>query len=254
MADTPPNLQERDQRVLVVVMNNARDMALLRERGWYRIPVKRAPAQVAADFLAFYQTGAFPEEKWTIRYYAPVHSYHLTTRQQLLPEEAGHPRARELYYRIELGALQTLPLPIVSRHLRRITFIPTTMQRLLAAREINDLWLDVPAAEKLWVALAASGLDAEHQYEIQEGRASYSLDMALFCRSGKIAIECATSNISAERALTEGWALLLQRQGWSLLRLEAEQLERPDDCVKLIRERVIAYGGLDLAWRDNDES
>lgn len=129
--------EEYDQRVLVVVMNNTRDMIMVREQGWYRIPVKRAPAQIAADLMAFYQTGAFGEEKWAIRYYAPVRGYRLATRRQLLPDEPEHPRAQDLYYRVELGPLQTLPHPIVSAHLRRITFIPTTLQRLLQAREID---------------------------------------------------------------------------------------------------------------------
>lgn len=246
--------EECDQRVLVVVMNNTRDMALVREQGWYRIPVKRAPAQIAADLLAFYQTSAFGEEKWSIRYYAPVRGYRLATRRQLLPDEPEHPRAQDLYYRVELGPLQTLPRPIVSAHLRRVTFIPTTLLRLLDAREINELWLDLPATEKLWLALKASGLEAERQYEVREGRASYAPDLALFCRSGKIAIECAIDNAPAERLLREGWSLLLRQRGWSLLRLDARQLDDPDECVRLVRESVMAYGGPDPDWRENEES
>lgn len=254
MSDLSWNVQEeRAQRVLVVVMNNPRDMLLVREQGWYRIPVKRAPAQIAADMIAFYQTSAFPEEKWAIRYYAPVRGYRLATRRQLLPEEPDHPRAQDLYYRVELGALQELPRPIVSARLRRITFIPTTLQRLLEAHEINDLWLDLPTTEKLWLALKAAGLEAERQYELHEGRARYSPDLAFFCRSGKIAIECATEDAPTERILSEGWALLLRQRGWSLLRLDAQQLADSDGCVRRVRESVAAYGGLDPDWRESDE-
>lgn len=117
---------------------------------------------------------------------------------------------------------------------------------------IADLWLDLPATEKLWLALKASGLEAERQFEVQEGRASYSPDLALFCRSGKIAIECVAASAPAERLLSEGWSLLLRQRGWSLLRLDAQQLENPDDCVRLVRESVAAYGGLDPDWRENE--
>ena len=46
--------------VLVVVLNDAADLAYARDLGWYRIPLAHAPRRVAADYLAFYQTGAFP--------------------------------------------------------------------------------------------------------------------------------------------------------------------------------------------------
>ncbi len=49
-------------RVLVAVMNDPRDLQIAREQGWYRIPLAHAPAQVGADYLAFYQTKAFGEE------------------------------------------------------------------------------------------------------------------------------------------------------------------------------------------------
>jgi hypothetical protein len=51
------------ERVLVVVMNSRRDWEIVRAQGWYRIPVKRAPRRVGADYLAFYFTGAFPEDQ-----------------------------------------------------------------------------------------------------------------------------------------------------------------------------------------------
>jgi hypothetical protein len=65
----------------------------------------------------------------------------VTTRRQLLPDEADHPRANDCYYKLELGPLERLPRPIPSHRLRRITFIATTLDRLLNAQEINDLWM-----------------------------------------------------------------------------------------------------------------
>ena len=128
-------------RVLVAVMKGPRDLEIARTQGWYRIPVKRAPRRVGADYLAFYMTGAFPVgERHQVIYYAPIRAYRLATRAQLLPEEADHPRAQDLYFRIEIGPLQRLDPPIVSLRLRRITFLATRLDRLLSAREINDLW------------------------------------------------------------------------------------------------------------------
>jgi UV DNA damage endonuclease len=138
-------------RVLVAVMNNPRDLQLAREQGWYRIPVRRAPRQVAADVLAFYQTAAFDEpERWTITHYAPIRKYRIVRRTELLPDEGDHPRADEEYYKVEIGSLQQLASPIPSRNLRRITFIPTTMDRLLGVGEINGLWMGSGLQERLW--------------------------------------------------------------------------------------------------------
>jgi hypothetical protein len=61
-------------------------------------------------------------------------------RRELFPEEPWHPRAEDEYYRVELGPLQRLARPVVSRRLRRVTFIATTLGKLLNAQEINDLF------------------------------------------------------------------------------------------------------------------
>lgn len=149
-----------DAGVLVAVMADPRDLARARDEGWYRIPLARAPRQIAAEYLAFYQTGSFePAERWAVRWIAAVRGYHLTTRRELIPEEPGHVRAGDRYYRVDLGPLERLPHPIPSRRLRRITFIHTTWDRLMAAEEINDLWVRSPAKERLWRALQAVGLE-----------------------------------------------------------------------------------------------
>jgi hypothetical protein len=128
-------------RVLVAVMNNPRDLAIARQEGWYRIPVKRAPKRIGADYLAFYLTGQFPEElRHRVPFYAPIFAYRLVTRVELLPGEADHPRAGDTYFKIEIGRLVDLARPVISERLRRITFISTTLETLLSAREIRELW------------------------------------------------------------------------------------------------------------------
>jgi hypothetical protein len=144
-------------RVLVAVMNDPRDLELAQAQGWYRIPVKRAPTRVGADYLALYLTGAFPPQlRHRVTYYAPIHAYRLVTRIELLPGEPDHPRALERYFKVEIGALRVLARPVPSEKLRRITFIATTLDRLLCAREINELWLAPRDDEAVWAAIRGS--------------------------------------------------------------------------------------------------
>jgi hypothetical protein len=144
-------------RVLVVIVNRPRDLEIVRQAGWYRVPLAHVPQHFAADYLAFYQTRAFADERWAIRYYAQVLRYRIATRQELLPDEAQHPRAAEHYYRVELGPLQQLPLPLPAARLRRITFIATSYGQLRQATDVRDLFLPDPAApadddDDLWGA------------------------------------------------------------------------------------------------------
>ncbi len=244
---TQQTKQEGDPPVLVVVVNNQRDWQIVLTERWYRIPLQRAPRQVAAAYLAFYQTAAFPEARWAIRSYAPVESYRLMTRRQLLPDEPDHPRADHLYYRVALGPLCALPRLIPSRKLRRITFIPTTLQRLLAARDVSELWPAPAAATKLWYALQAAGLEAECDYEIREGRVAYTVDLALFCQHGGVGIACDEPG--------HGTALppSLPTPGWSILRFGAAELNDTAQCVRRICDQVAACGGPDPLWRGADD-
>ena len=100
--------------VLVTVLKDPRDLEIARVLGWYRIPLATAPKTISVDYLAFYQTARFGEEKWAIHYVAPVHGHELTTRVELLRTEPDHPRANERYYKIQIGPLERLARPIPS--------------------------------------------------------------------------------------------------------------------------------------------
>jgi hypothetical protein len=139
--------------VLVGVINNPRDLEIARLLGWYRIPLRRAPKVVAVDYLAFYQTGAFEEHKWRVESVAPVQGHELTTRAQLLRDEPEHPRANEEYYKIQIGPVFSLPRPIMAEKWRRLTFLYTTGEYLLAAGTLNDLVVKSEERQILWRAL-----------------------------------------------------------------------------------------------------
>ena len=151
--------------VLVAVVNNPRDLEIARLLGWYRIPLRTAPKVIAVDYLAFYQTGAFGDEKWCIQYIAQVRGHELTTRAELLRTEPDHPRAKEEYYKIQLGALEHLKQPILAENWRRITFLYTTGEYLLRAATINDLVVQSDERQLLWQALRER---AELGYGTQE--------------------------------------------------------------------------------------
>jgi hypothetical protein len=60
-------------------------------------------------------------------------------------------RARE--YKIQLGPLEPLPRPIVASTWKRLTFLYTTGERLLAARTLDDLVLHSEERTMLWHTL-----------------------------------------------------------------------------------------------------
>lgn len=139
--------------ILIVVMNNPRDLEIARLLGWYRIPLRSAPKVVAVDYLAFYQTAAFGTAKWCIEWIAPVQGYELATRAELLRDEPNHPRAGQEYYKIQLGPLEPLPTPLLAGKWRRITFLYTTGEYLAAARTVSDLVVQADERQILWQAL-----------------------------------------------------------------------------------------------------
>ena len=120
--------------ILVAVLTNPRDLEIARLLGWYRIPLRSAPKVVSVDYLAFYQTSMFGQEKWRIEYIAPVRGHELTTRGELLQDERDHPHANLEYYKIQIGSLVRLPNPILASKWRRITFFYTTGEYLLQAQ------------------------------------------------------------------------------------------------------------------------
>ena len=146
--------------ILVCIMPTPRDLEIARLLGWYRIPLRTAPKVVAVDYLAFYQTSAFAERGGQIEFIAQVKGHELTTRGELLKDEADHPRAKEEYYKIQLGGLEKLPNPIIADKWKRLTFLYTTGEYLLNAKLLNDLVVQNEEREILWKNLRER---AEHE-------------------------------------------------------------------------------------------
>jgi len=130
-----------------------RDMEIARLLGWYRIPLRTAPKVIAVDYLAFYQPGSFAERGGQIEFVAPVRGNELATRAELLKDEADHPRAKEEYFKVQIGPLERLSRRIVAEKWRRITFLYTTGEYLLKAHTLNDLIVRADERASLWQTL-----------------------------------------------------------------------------------------------------
>lgn len=128
-------------------------MEIARLLGWYRIPLKSAPKVVSVDYLAFYQPASFGERGAQIEYIAALRGHELTTRAELLRDEADHPRAREEYYKLQIGALEKLKSPIAAEKWRRITFFYSTGEYILNARTLADLIVRDDERALLWKSL-----------------------------------------------------------------------------------------------------
>jgi hypothetical protein len=239
-AETPyPVAWGRRSTVLVAVVNNMDDLRRAASEGWYRIPQRRAPRRIGADYLAFYQTGAFrgQEEAQTVSYYAATRRYRLLTRQALLPAEADHPRAEDFYFCIDLGPLQRLEKPLPSLSLRRITFIHTTLDRLLHAQDVKDLFVKEEPFDRLWQALRDNRLRPLPNRLVDQ----HPVDITLRARGGYLGIRCGEA--AAEPATRESTPVARQER-WELLCLPPAQVEHDlDGCLRQIGSALIRLGG-----------
>ncbi|MFM8367685.1 MAG: hypothetical protein ACKOBD_02895 [Chloroflexota bacterium] len=136
--------------ILVCLLPTPRDMEIARLLVWYRIPLKSAPKVVSVDYLAFYQPASFGERSGQVEYIAQVRGHELTTRGELLKDESNHPRAKEEYFKMQLGGLEKLKEPIKTDKWKRLTFLYSTGEYLLNAKTLNDLVVDGEERAVLW--------------------------------------------------------------------------------------------------------
>lgn len=176
-----------EDRVLVAYLPHPRDLSLIEQAGWYRIPQRHAPKGLHAEYYAFYFNGRFGAQKWSIPVFAERLGHELVRRADLLPDEPHHPRADDLYYKVQLGPLQWREEAIPSLRWRRITFIHTTWDRFQTAREINDLILSGgDYVDRVYAALKEEGFQPERAYRVTESTADYPIPLVIFCKNGPV--------------------------------------------------------------------
>lgn len=151
--------------ILVCLLPTPRDMEIARLLGWYRIPLKSAPKVVSVDYLAFYQPASFGERGGQVEYIAQVRGHELTTRGELLKDESDHPRAKEEYFKIQLGGLEKLNEPIHTDKWKRLTFLYSTGEYLLNAKTLNDLVVAGEERNTLWKSLRERA-ETEQLYKV----------------------------------------------------------------------------------------
>lgn len=151
-----------EDRVLVGVINRKGDLQLVQKAGWYRIPQIRMKNGINAEYLAFFLSGSASKGRESgVYYYAEKRGLELAYRKDLLPKEADHPRANDVYYKVQLGPLIEKNPPVLNPTRRSISFVYTTWDRFVQAQTIADLYSkDDYFVERIFHALRENGVYA----------------------------------------------------------------------------------------------
>jgi len=191
-----------EDRVLVGVVNRKRDLTTAQKEGWYRIPRARMPRGVNAEYIAFFLSRAFKEKNGGIYYYAERRGLELAYRKDLLPKEVGHPRADEVYYKVQIGDLLEKSPPVLNPTRRTITFVYTTWDRFVSAQQISDLYSQEDYfVDRIYHALRDKGIYAERTWQAEyRGQAP------------QLRILCEKGTVNASTAEGQGQVYLDQKQ------------------------------------------
>ena len=97
-------------------------------------------------------------------------------------------------------------------------------------------------------ALRETGLEAERQFFVRESDSGYMLDFAVFCRNGRLDVECDgelyhLGRAAAQRDRARDNDLVVG--GWRVLRFSGSEIARNlEECIRTIRRVVRRLGGL----------
>lgn len=241
------------ESVLVALVKDKNDHAILHEQRWYRIPVDKAPVVVrnrAVRYVGFYLPSVFgKDQRWKVHHYGKVRQVSEVSRQELFPEEpSGSRKADTRYYKIEMEALLPLEHPIVSTKGHRLLFVPTTEQKFFHARNVNHLFNASPLEDILFDHLERLSIPSERQWLIEMKKRKYCLDFAIFCKNKPINIECdgdgfhlAPDQVKYDKMRNNE----LTSQGWSVLRFHTDLiLHGMEGVIEKIADTINQNGGL----------
>lgn len=228
-----------EMTVLVALMPEVKDWALLIKENWYRIPQETAPPIIQkgeAKYIAFYHTAKFKEDlKWKVVYYAEIKRIVTATRRELFPEESPyHPKAHRRYYKVEFDKLLPLPKPIVSRRGHRILFVPTTEEKFFNEdSNFNKVFKNSYLEKRMMDIMADMNIVFEREFCIHvDDKRKYHLDFAIFCKKGKIDVECdgdtyhtGYDNVYYDKTRNNE----LESIQWKVLRYTTQHFQDPDE-------------------------
>ena len=160
-----------EDRVLVGVINRKRDLDTALYEHWYRVPQDRVPQGIHAEYLAFFLSRAFKDLNGGVHFYARRTGVELVRRRDLLPDEADHPRADRVYFKLQLGELRRKEPPVLNPTKRAVSFIYTTWDRFEQARVIADLFSEADHfVDRVFHALERSGVRPERNWQANQAR------------------------------------------------------------------------------------
>ncbi len=226
-----------EDRVLVGVINRKRDLDKARYEHWYRVPQGRARHGIHAEYLAFFLSRQFKELNGGIHYYARLTGYELARRRDLLPEEANHPRADNVYHKLQFGELRRKDPPVLNPTKRPITFIYTTWDRFEQAREIADLYSEADHfVDRVFHALERRGVRGERIWEVERFSEDSGAQIRVVCNDGTV---IASTALRSE----------------DVIQLEVDRAqEAVRFSVEAILKAIAEYGGLRMANLPLDEA
>lgn len=240
------------ERVLVALLPAPRNWQMVKSQGWYWIPCKSAPPSNYEHIAFYFGSDKFGPDAYKIAWMARVASQRTVLRRDLFPSEPFHARADEFYLKINLGLLQPLPQPIISRRKRFLVFFATTLRKLRGASELNDLWHESPLEDEMWRGLKQENIEAEGQWRLKLAKRNYCLDFAVFCARGNLNIECDGDTYHANPEKSRGDNQrnnALTHEGWAVLRFNTQQIvHEMADCLHEVRSTISGRGGVQL-WQ-----
>jgi len=177
-----------DDRVLVGIINRRTDLHYLLQDLWYRVPQERMPHGVYVEYLAFFLGGAAKGKKPSgIYYYAKRSGLELAYRYDLLPDEADHKRANDVYYQVQFDEIKPKDPPILNQTNRRFAFIHTTWDRFIKARIIPDLYSEADYfVDRIYHALRDNRIRSERFWDVQkrDDNETQGAGLRILCEQG----------------------------------------------------------------------
>jgi hypothetical protein len=175
-----------EDRVLVGVINRKRDLEFARNEHWYRIPQEQMKRGVDVEYVAFFLSRAFKERNGGIYWYAEKRGLELAYRRDLLPKEADHKHADRVYYKVQIGDLIEKDPPVLNPTNRTITFVYTTWDRFVQAKQISDLYSKSDYfVDRIYHALRERGISSERTWGA-EYRDAQPPQLRILCERGPL--------------------------------------------------------------------
>lgn len=229
--------QSPERDCLVAVVTSDADLSRFIDDCWYRIPDRVIGRLLAYRSLAeirrigLYQSGSVSKGlPGVIEVHGAIEGISVETRRTIIPEEPDHASADDAYHVVRVSSVERLEAPLTSVRPRRITFVRTTSERLLHARDINDLFIGTAAQETLWASLRELG--AERRLFMTVSDQVMEVDFAIVNGGRSVAIMCGDD---------ENYVPAAAAGEWSIVRFADAEVEQDlPSCIQQIMELLRA--------------